>query len=343
METPVPPSGRVERRTDRRLALFICGSLNQTTQAHQIAQCLPEVRARYTPYYTDGLLDVFRRFGWLDFTVAGDPWRAVCESYLRDHHLPIDYGGRRNDYDLVFTLQDAVVPSNTRGRKMILVQEGMTDPEDVVFEMVKRFRFLPRWLCSTAATGLSDAYDRFCVASEGYRDQFVRKGVKPEKIRVTGIPNFDNCARYRNNTIAEHGYVLVCTSDGRETFKRDDRDAFLRRAVSIANGRRLIFKLHPNEKMERAEREIRARAPHATILTEGSAEELVANCATLIVEWSTLAYVGLALGKQVYSNFDVEELRHLLPDQHGRAARNIADVARELLGISMVTETSTAA
>ena len=31
---------------------------------------------------------------------------------------------------------------------------------------------------------------KFCVASEGYRDLFISKGVKPEKIYVTGIPNF---------------------------------------------------------------------------------------------------------------------------------------------------------
>ncbi len=343
MQAPTPWGPRTQRRRSRPSVLFICGSLNQTTQAHQIAQCLPEVRAVFTPYYVDGVLEVFRRLGWLDFTNIGDPWRRKCEAYLREHNLPIDYGGQRDDYALVFTLQDAVVPANTRGKRMILVQEGMTDPENLTFQFVKRFRFLPRWLCSTAATGLSDAYDRFCVASEGYREHFIHKGVKPEKIRVTGIPNFDDCARYRNNSIRERDYVLVCTSDGRETFKLDDREAFLRRAVSIANGRRIIFKLHPNERVDRAEREIRAHAPHATILTEGSAEELVANCATLIVEWSTLAYVGLALGKEVYSNFDLEQLRRLLPEQHGRAAHNIANVARELLGIPLVEEATTAA
>jgi hypothetical protein len=48
-------------------------------------------------------------------------------------------------------------------------------------------------LAGTAATGLSDAYHAFCVASEGYRDFFIRKGARPEKIIITGIPNFDNC------------------------------------------------------------------------------------------------------------------------------------------------------
>jgi hypothetical protein len=54
-------------------------------------------------------------------------------------------------------------------------------------------------LAGTAATGLSDAYHAFCVASEGYRDFFIRKGARPEKIIITGIPNFDNCEQNISN------------------------------------------------------------------------------------------------------------------------------------------------
>ena len=64
----------------------------------------------------------------------------------------------------------------------MLVQEGMTDPENFMYQVVKRVRVLPRWFASTAATGLSGYYDRFCVASEGYRDLFVGKGCDPSKI-----------------------------------------------------------------------------------------------------------------------------------------------------------------
>ena len=96
-------------------------------------------------------------------------------------------------------------------------------------------------------TGLSDAYRAFCVASEGYRDFFIRKGARPEKIVVTGIPNFDNCQRYCSNNFPYRHYVLVCTSPLREIFRGEDRKAFIRKAVEIAGGRHLIFKLHPNE------------------------------------------------------------------------------------------------
>ena len=101
------------------------------------------------------------------------------------------------------------MPANMRGRAVVLVQEGMTDPEDLVFQLVKRFR-LPPWLTTTSsATGLSHAYDKFCVASDGYRDLFVNKGVARDKIVVTGIPNFDNCARFLRNDFPHRGYVLV--------------------------------------------------------------------------------------------------------------------------------------
>jgi hypothetical protein len=57
--------------TSRPRALFICGSINQTTQLHQIARELPELDATYIPYYCDGILEVLRRLGALNFTILG--------------------------------------------------------------------------------------------------------------------------------------------------------------------------------------------------------------------------------------------------------------------------------
>src|SRR6201999_1685159 len=107
--------------------------------------------------------------------------------------------------------------------------------------------------------------------------------------------------------------------DARETFKRDDRRAFIGRAIEIACGRPLIFKLHPNEKAERATREIHALAPDALVFATGNAEAMIANCEVLITQYSSTAFVGLALGKQVHSYFDMDELQRLLPLQHGSA------------------------
>lgn len=298
---------------------------------HQIAKELPEYEHFFSPYYTDGILDLFRKWGLLEFTILGNKMVNRCLSYLKLHELQIDYQGTRNDYHLVLTCADLIMPRNIRDKTVVLIQEGMTDPENFLYHLVKRFRFLPRWLVSTAAMGLSYQYERLCVASEGYRDLFIGKGVPPEKIVVTGIPNFDNCKQYLKNDFPYRNYVLVCTSDTRETFKYENRKKFIHQVSRIANGRQLIFKVHPNEKIERATREINKYEPGALVFSAGDTNAMIANCDVLITKYSTTAYVGLALGKEVHSYFDIEELRRLLPIQNGCAAKNMADVCRKLL------------
>ena len=324
---PLPVSG-----ASRPRVLFICGSINQTTQLHEIARELPEIEAWFTPYSCDGFLERLRRLGLLGFTILGGPWRRDCVDYLNRQALPIDMDGAGGPYDLVVTCSDLVVPRNVRRQPLLLVQEGMTDPEGLGFRLRKIFPSLPLWVAGTAGTGLSGLYDTFCVASPGYRDLFVRKGADPRRIAVTGIPNFDDCRGYLINDFPHRGYVLVCTSDARETWKLDNRRRFIRRAVAIAAGRPLIFKLHPNENVARSTREIERHAPGAMVFTQGSAEEMVANCEVLIVQYSTLAYVGLALDKEVHAYADLEQLRRLLPLQGGGAARHIAGACRALLG-----------
>ncbi len=315
----------------RKRIFFICGSMNQTTQLHQVSEHLREYEHSFSPYYCHGFDEILRRLGLMEFTIIGNKLAGRCRRYLQDHGLPIDYQGRNRPYDLVVTCSDVYLQKNIRDNRIVLVQEGITDPESIAFHLVKRLRFLPRWLAGTSATGLSDAYRAFCVASEGYRDFFIRKGVRPEKIVVTGIPNFDNCRRYCSNDFPYRHYVLVCTSPLREIFRGEDRKAFIRRAVEIAGGRPLIFKLHPNENIERATREFHRHAPGAMVFATGSAEEMIANCDVLITRFSSTAFVGLALGKETYSDFNMDEMRRLTPVQNGSAALNIANVCRRFL------------
>jgi hypothetical protein len=305
--------------------------MNQTTQMHQISRHLGEYEHCFSPYYCDGFNEILRRLGLLEFTIIGDKLAKKCREYLSDNNLAIDYKGKNRPYDLVVTCSDVYIQKNIQNEKIVLVQEGITDAETFMFRLVKRFGFIPRWFAGTSATGLSDAYRVFCVASEGYRDFFLRKGVRPEKIIVTGIPNFDNCRRYCDNNFPHKHYVLVCTSPLREIFQGEDRDAFLRKAVEIADGRQMIFKLHPNEKAERATREIRRYAPQAMVFTTGSAEEMIANCDELITRFSSTAFVGIALGKETHSDFNMDELRRLMPVQNNSAALNIAKICRRLL------------
>lgn len=311
--------------------LFICGSMNQTTQMHEISRHLAGYEQAFTPFYCDGALEAMRRLKWLEFTIIGDKLAKRCRQYLEAQHLAIDYQGRSHAYDLVVTCSDVFVQDNIRDSRIVLVQEGITDPEDRSFRLVQRYRWLPLWLAGTAATGLSDAYRAFCVASDGYRDFFVRKGAKAEKIVVTGIPNFDNCERYRNNAFPHRHYVLVCTSPLREIFRGEDRKSFILDACRIANGRPMIFKFHPNEDFARAENEVNRYAPGAIAFRSGSAEEMIANCDVLITRYSSTVFVGLALGKETYSDYPMDELRRLVPVQNNSAALNIANVCRRVL------------
>jgi hypothetical protein len=207
----------------------------------------------------------------------------------------------------------------------------MTDPEDWRYRSVRALG-LPRWLANTSMTGLSHAYGAFCVASEGYRDVFLRKGVAAERIHVTGIPNFDDCASFRRNDFPHHGYVLGATSCLRETWKREDRKGFIRRCLEVADGRLLLFKLHPNEDHDRARREIERKAPRALVFSSGNTNHMIANCDVLVTRYSSVVFVAAALGKQIHSDLDPMTLRRLQPVQNGgTSARRIADICRRFL------------
>lgn len=312
--------------------LFIAGSLNQTRQMHAIAEQIGGIDAYFSPFYVTGPLVALQKMGLMEMSIAGKQLAGVCLDYLQEQNLPIDYGGTDRNYDLVVTCTDQFVPSNVRRRPVVLVQEGMLDPAGFLYRAHRALPWLvPTWMAGTAATGQSQLFTRFCVASEGYRDLFVERGIEADKIVVTGIPNFDNCKKYYDNDYPHHGYVLVCTSDARETFKSDDRIAFIEEAKRIAGERQLVFKLHPNEKHERAAREIHALVPDAIIETSGRAEEMVANASELICQYSSLAFVGIALRKKVHSYFDIEELKRLCPVQNASSAERIARVCRTVL------------
>jgi hypothetical protein len=319
------------RDVPRRRILFIGGSLNQTTIVHQVALELSAHERVFTPFYADGLLRWAAERELLGFTILGGRPRTSTEAFLRGRGEAVDYRGKGGPWDLAVASTDLVVPRNLRGTPVVLVQEGMMDPEDWRYRTVRRLG-LPRWMANTSMTGLSHAYAAFCVASEGYRDLFVRKGVDPSKVEVTGIPNFDDCASFLRNDFPLRGYVLGATSCLRETWKREDRTGFIRRCVRIADGRPLVFKLHPNENHERARREIEGLAPHAVVFDSGDTNHMIANADVLVTRYSSVVFVAAALGKEIHSDLDEVTLRRLMPVQNGgTSARRIADVCRRFL------------
>jgi len=313
--------------------LFITGSLNQTSQMHQIAAELPDFDCWFSQVFTDSPFVNFliNNTRLLDTTAFTGQFRRNSENYLNAHGLQIDHAARLNEYDLVVYCTDMVVPARMRNYKTLWVQEGMTDKFTLVSHIVKAFS-LPGFLCgNTSLNGSSNICDIYCAASEGYKQYFEKNGTQADKIIVTGMPNYDNLAQFSNNDFPHKDYVMVATTDMRETYRYENRRAFIMETVKIASGRQLLFKLHPNENFERAENEIRKYAPAGTLIfTSGNTNQMIANCSELITQYSTVVYTGIALGKKVYSWFDVDELYKLQPLQNGgTSAKIIADVCRE--------------
>jgi len=316
----------------RKKILFIVGSPNQTSQMHQVAAQLPDYDCFFSQLYSKNVLIKFAvRKGILDTTIMGGEFRRKSDAYLDRNGLFNDYARSvfNNHYDMAVLCSDLYVPRDLRQLKTVWVQEGMTDPITTWAKWSRRLHLPAYWAMNTAFNGCSNICDIYCAASEGYRHQFARLGTEPARIFVTGIPNYDHAAVYLNNPFPFRGYVLVATSDIRETFRKDDRAAFIRKCIGIAAGRQLIFKLHPNEDKQRGVREIRELAPEALVYTEGNTEHMIANCDELITQYSTVVYTGIALGKKVHSYFDVEKLKQLAPVQNGgQSAALIADLCR---------------
>lgn len=321
--------------SNKKKIFFICGSMNQTMMMYQVAEHLMDYDLYFSAYYGDAEQDWAARQGLINFSILAGKFRRDTEQFIRDKGLQMDYKGKSHDYDLVVTCSDLIVPKNIRGKKIILVQEGMMVPENLIFKIVKTLN-LPRYLANTAMTGMSLAYTKFCVASEGFADMFEKKGIPRDKMLVTGMPNFDNATRFLNNDFPHHDYVLAATSANRESYVYENRAKFIKKAKRISEelGKSLIFKTHPNENQERATREIKKYTPEALIYTSGKTDEMIANCAVLVTRFSSVLLVASALGKPVYSELDTDFVKSLKPLQNGgTSGRNIADICREYLEV----------
>lgn len=319
----------------QKKAFFVIGSINQTTQMHQISKHLPEFDPYFSQYFGNHpIIRATTEWGWFDYSILGKgQFKLNADDYLKEHDLKNDYRGKvyNHDYDLTFLCNDLIVPKIVRRSKSIWVQEGMIDRMTKWAKVVHRLK-LPRYLAlGTSLNGSSNLCDIFCVASEGYKEHLVKMGTDPEKIIVTGIPNFDDPKAFLDNDFPERDYVLVATSDIREVLGKDDRMSFLHHCKEIVGNRRVLFKLHPNEQRERAVAEIHSIFPDDTIvLSEGNTSEIIANCTELITQYSTVVYTGIQLGKKVHSYFDIDELYRLCPvDTNGTSAEIIAEIGRQ--------------
>jgi len=320
----------------KKKILFIIGSPNQTSQMHQVAALLSDYDCFFSQLYTKHpLIRSVVRAGFLDRTILSGEFKRKGDAYLEKHQLKNDYARSvyRNDYSMAVLCTDLLVTKELRALKTVWIQEGMTDPVTSWAKWTHRLGLPSYFAVNTAFNGAGNNCDLYCAASQGYKDQFTSFGTDASRIFVTGIPNYDHASILLNNDFPLRGYVLAATSDIRETFNKDDREAFIAHCVKLAGGRPLIFKLHPNELKDRAMAEIERLTPSGTLIyTEGNIEHMIAHCDELITQFSTVVYTGIALGKKVHSYFDVEKLKKLAPIQNGgSSASNIADICRRYI------------
>src|SRR6202042_921443 len=88
-----PQMAEVLTGMTRRRVLFICGSINQTTQMHQIAQQLVECDCLFSTYYDDGYPKTLKRLRLTEMTPMGYKLSARAAAYLERHQLALDQEG----------------------------------------------------------------------------------------------------------------------------------------------------------------------------------------------------------------------------------------------------------
>src|SRR5450432_4193564 len=113
----------------RKRILFITGSINQTSQMHQISKHLDDYDCWFSQIFPDSLFlkAVVKYTSLTNGTVLTGRFKEQSENYLREHGLKIDYGGNLYNYDLVVNCTDMIVAEKFRKTKTIWVQEGMID------------------------------------------------------------------------------------------------------------------------------------------------------------------------------------------------------------------------
>ena len=271
LDRPARDGRRARRRRPRAAAraaarprvLFIGGTINHTTQVQQIAAELPECDRR------------------LHLVLLRRPARAVAPARLpridrarqqAARPLPRLSGGAaaaagpRRRARRLRPGRHLLGPGDARATcaaaRVVLVQEGMTDPEDLIFRIIKALR-LPPWLAATSsATGLSHAYDRFCVASDGYRAPVHAQGrARATRSSSPASPTSTTASASCDNDFPHRGYVLVCSSDIRETARWEDRPRFIREVV--AHRRRPADHLEAAPQRERRPARAPSSAPRA--------------------------------------------------------------------------------
>lgn len=310
--------------------LFLCTTKYNASVLRLVADALPDWDCWFSPFYSteNTAYRLAWNLGFIQRTPLNTDYLKKVIQGMEELDLKLDVGAK-GSYDIIVLGNDIFVPQDLRARRpKVLVQEGWVWPHGWRRWLCKRTS-LPGWFAGSNGSGLSNTYDYFCVASQGYKELFVRSGIKDHRIVVTGLPTLDAVERdfapLMDNT-EKLKFVLVTTHPGREYFDGENRRKLLAQARLIAHGRPIVVKLHPHENHIRAIREVSAWLPEATVVVEGDTTQLIANCSDLLTTYSTTIFYALLLGKRVYCSYPTSEIIKLLPEQNGQAAQHIAKV-----------------
>jgi hypothetical protein len=228
--------------------LFVCSSLQQAKMMHEISKHLYAHNCYFTFNYCDGLSIFLSDTSFLSNKILGRKSRKATIDYFTNQNITVDSTGDENDYDIVLTCNDLAIPPNIKSKTVLFIQDIAKDTENFLDRTGMTFG-LSHKRKRTSSDVREGIYTKYCVSSEGFKTQLINKGITQDKIAVTGIPGFDNYFKYIGNNFPHKNFVLVATSDNRETYNFEDRQKFIYDSIKISEGRKLIFKLHPNENL----------------------------------------------------------------------------------------------
>lgn len=104
----------------KKKILFIVGSMNQTSQMHQIADQLTDYDCWFSQFFTDYTLinSLIKRTSLLDSTILAGQFKVNSDNYLVANNLQIDYQGKKINTTWLFTVQICISQSGCSKLKL---------------------------------------------------------------------------------------------------------------------------------------------------------------------------------------------------------------------------------
>jgi len=312
--------------------LFIGSTVDQIKVMHTISDHLnPVHNCFFTPFYLDNVVSKLGLSRQLENIVFGKNYREDIFDYIQNNDLKLDECGESNHYDLVVTFSTLIIPKNIRNSRIVLLQDLMNEPRNFMAYFTKWFKF-SSYLNKPSSINLFERYDVVCVASPGYRKRFIRNGADPDKIALTGIPEFTTFPDTLPDDVLQRGVVHLVTLPLWGSLEKEYRKDLQMNLNWIADGRPIYFKLLPTDQPIIATRKIKNTLLNVRVFT-GSRNHLKNIYERgLISKRTACLFTASVIGDKLHIFADAEVLRHLKPYQNSTAsAEKIANVCKNLM------------